>query len=678
MSDSQVSAPRCVALVGSYLSGKTTLLEGLLHACGAVPRKGTVKEGNTIGDSVPEARARQMSTELSVASAKFLGDPWIFIDCPGSIELAQETFNALMAADAAIVVCESEIDRAITVAPILKFLEDHEIPHCLFINKMDTATASVAEVIDALQTVSSLPLVLRQVPILDGEHVTGYVDLTSERAYEYKPGEASDLIELPDAMVDREETARTELIEKLADFNDTLLEQFLEDVVPEKSEIYDDLAKDMAQGLIVPVLLGAGLGDHGVRRLLKLLRHEVPHATVTAAKRGVGADGDTLAQVFKTNFVPHAGKLSVARVWRGEVKDGMTLNGGRVAGLFHLQGHNIDKTDSAGIGEVVALGRLEDVHTGDVLTPSGDAKDELIWPEKLTPVYALAVEAENRADEVKLTGAIGRLAEEDPSLALEQNADTQQMLVWGQGEMHLQIAFDRMANKAHLKVKSHMPRVAYKETIRKSTSQHGRFKRQTGGHGQFGDVHIDIKPLPRGSGFNFAQTISGGVVPRQYIPAVESGVKDYMSEGPLGFPVVDMAVTLTDGSYHAVDSSEQAFKQAARIAMTEGMSKCDPVLLEPIYLVRIAVPSEYTSRAQRLISGRRGQFLGFDARPGWKGWDEVSANMPQSEIRDLINELRSLSLGVGTFTYQFDHLQEITGKLADQVIEQRQAAAAAG
>ncbi|MCH8092307.1 MAG: elongation factor G [Proteobacteria bacterium] len=675
MSESQVSAPRCVALVGSYLSGKTTLLESLLHACGAVPRKGTVKEGNTIGDSVPEARARQMSTELSVASAEFLGDPWIFIDCPGSIELAQETFNALMAADAAIVVCESEIERAMTVAPILKFLEDHEIPHCLFINKMDTASASVAEMIEALQAVSSLPLVLRQVPIRDGEHVTGYVDLASERAYEYKPGEASDLIELPDSMVERKETARTELIEKLADFNDTLLEQFLEDVVPEKSEIYDDLAKDMAQGLIVPVLLGAGLGDHGVRRLLKLLRHEVPDAAATAARRGVGAGGDTLAQVFKTNFVPHAGKLSLVRVWRGEIKDGMTLNGARVAGLFRMQGHNIDKVGSAGTGAVVALGRMDEINTGDVLTPSGEAKDELTWPEKLTPVYALAVEAENRSDEVKLTGAIGRLAEEDPSLALEQNADTQQMLVWGQGELHLQIAFDRMANKANLKVKSHMPRVAYKETIRKSTSQHGRFKRQTGGHGQFGDVHIDIKPLPRGSGFNFSQTISGGVVPRQYIPAVESGVKDYMNEGPLGFPVVDMAVTLTDGSYHQVDSSEMAFKQAARIAMTEGMSKCDPVLLEPIYMVRISVPSAYTSRAQRLISGRRGQFLGFDARPGWKGWDEVSANMPQSEIRDLINELRSLSLGVGTFTYRFDHLQEITGKLADQVIEQRQATA---
>ena len=674
MSESQVSAPRCVALVGSYLSGKTTLLESLLHACGAVPRKGTVKEGNTIGDSVPEARARQMSTELSVASAEFLGDPWIFIDCPGSIELAQETFNALMAADAAIVVCESEIERAMTVAPILKFLEDHEIPHCLFINKMDTASASVAEMIEALQAISSLPLVLRQVPIRDGEHVTGYVDLASERAYEYKPGEASDLIELPDSMVERKETARTELIEKLADFSDTLLEQFLEDVVPEKSEIYQDLAKDMAQGLIVPVLLGAGLGDHGVRRLLKLLRHEVPDAAATAARRGVGAGGDTLAQVFKTSFVPHAGKLSLVRVWRGEIKDGMTLNGARVAGLFRMQGHNIDKVGSAGTGAVVALGRMDEINTGDVLTPSGEAKDELTWPEKLTPVYALAVEAENRSDEVKLTGAIGRLAEEDPSLALEQNADTQQMLVWGQGELHLQIAFDRMANKANLKVKSHMPRVAYKETIRKSTSQHGRFKRQTGGHGQFGDVHIDIKPLPRGSGFNFSQTISGGVVPRQYIPAVESGVKDYMNEGPLGFPVVDMAVTLTDGSYHSVDSSEMAFKQAARIAMTEGMSKCDPVLLEPIYMVRISVPSAYTSRAQRLISGRRGQFLGFDARPGWKGWDEVSANMPQSEIRDLINELRSLSLGVGTFTYRFDHLQEITGKLADQVIEQRQAA----
>ena len=676
MSDSQGVAPRCAALVGPYLSGKTTLLESLLFVCGAVPRKGAVKEGNTVGDAAPEARAHQMSTEISVASAEFLGEPWIFLDCPGSIELLQETSNALMGADSAIVVCEPVIERAMTVAPILKFLEDHEIPHLLFINKMDTAAARVRDVLEALQAVSARPLALRQVPIREAEQVTGYVDLVSERAYVYRPGEPSDLVPVPDTMVEQKDGARTELLETLADFDDTLLEQLLEDVIPEKEDVYKGLAKDLAEGLIVPVLLGAGLQDHGTRRLLKLLRHEVPQASVTAARRGIEGAGEALAQVFKTSYVPHAGKLSLARIWRGSIKDGMTLNGSRIAGLFHVRGQQLEKTASASAGDLVALGRMEEINTGDVLTPSGSVKKDLPWPEKLEPVYALAVAAENRSDEVKLTGAIGRLSEEDPSLVLEQNPDTQQVLVWGQGEMHLQIAFERLAHKYHLKVTSRQPDVAYKETIRKSVAEHGRFKRQTGGHGQFGDVHLDIKPLPRGSGFNFSQTIVGGAVPRQYISAVEAGVKDYMRRGPLGFPAVDIAVTLTDGSYHAVDSSDQAFRQAARIAMTEGMAKCDPVLLEPIFQVRIAVPSGFTSKMQRLISSRRGQFLGFDARPGWKGWDEVLANLPQSELRDLINELRSLTLGVGTFAYQFDHLHELMGKQAEQIIEQRRAAAA--
>ncbi len=663
-----------MALVGSYLSGKTSLMESMLYVCGAVPRKGTVKESNTIGDWSPEARSRQISTEVTVASAEFLGDHWTFLDCPGSIELVQEYQNALMAVDAAIVVCEPEIEKATVMAPIIKFIQDHDIPHILFINKMDHATVRVRDLMEALQGISNLPLALRQVPIREGEDITGYVDLVSERAYKYKPGEPSDLIPIPDDMTERKDGARTELLETIADFNDEILEQLLEDIIPEKTAVYQDLAKDLTQGLIVPVLLGAGEQNSGVTRLLKLLRHEVPPPSETAARHGIIAAGDTLAQVFKTSFLAHVGKMSLARIWRGTVKDSMTLNGDRVSGLFRVQGQHSEKIDSAGIGEVVALGRMDEINTGDVLTPSGEADEDLSWSESITPVYALAVEAQSHGDEVKLSTALTKLAEEDPSLAREQNADTNELLLWGQGDMHLQLAFERLANKYNLKINKQRPQVAYKESIRKAVSQHARFKHQTGGHGQFGDVHLDIKPLPRGSGFNFDQTISGGSVPRQYIPAVEAGVKDFLNKGPLGFPTVDIAVTLTDGAFHAVDSSEQAFKQAARLAMTEGMAKCAPVLLEPIYLVRISAPSEFTSKVQRLISGRRGQFLGFDAKLGWKGWDEISANMPQSEIQDLINELRSLTVGVGTFTYEFDHLQEFTGREADQVIEDRQAA----
>ncbi|MEQ8805998.1 MAG: elongation factor G, partial [Rhodospirillales bacterium] len=272
-------------------------------------------------------------------------------------------------------------------------------------------------------------------------------------------------------------------------------------------------------------------------------------------------------------------------------------------------------------------------------------------------------------------GALAKIIEEDPSISHEHNPDTGEMLLWGQGEMHLMITLDRMKGKFHIDVDSERPQVPYKETIRKPTSQHARHKKQSGGHGEFGDVHLDIKPLARGGGFTFGDTISGGVVPKQYIPAVEAGVREYLARGPLGFPVVDLSVTLTDGQYHNVDSSDMAFRKAAQQAMREGMPNCQPVLLEPICKVVISMPSEFTSRMQRLVSGRRGQIMGFDAKPGWAGWDAVQVQLPQSEMHDLVIELRSMTMGVGTFEWEFDHLQELMGKEADQVVAQRAQAA---
>ncbi|HEX9809411.1 MAG TPA: elongation factor G [Alphaproteobacteria bacterium] len=677
MSDAQGAAPRGVALVGPYLSGKTTLLESLLFAAGALSRKGSVTEGSSVGDSGPEARNRKMTVEVNVAHGNFLGDEWRFVDCPGSVEFQQETLNALACCDAAVVVCEPNIERAAIIAPLLKYLEDSAIPHILFINKLDDTENRVRDVLSALQQCSNLPLVLRQVPIREGDSVTGYVDLVSERAYHYNPDKPSDLIQLPEQVAERTAQARTELLESLADFNDALLEQLLEDVVPDKSAVYADLTKDLQQNLIVPVVLGAGLHDHGVRRLLKLLRHEAPTVAQTAARKGLEPAGGAVAQVFKTAYVPHVGKLSIARIWRGAIKDGEQINGERVSGILRLQGSETAKLTGAAAGDVVALGRMETIKTGDVLTPSGKAPALEGWPPVLSPVYAFAVGSENRADEVKLSGALQKLCEEDPSLSIVHHQDTHQMVLQGQGEMHLQIAFERLQSKYNLKVTRQRPDVPYKETIRKAVAEHGRFKRQTGGHGQFGDVHIEIRPQPRGAGFLFEDKIVGGHIPKQYIPAVEAGVKEYMSRGPLGFPVVDIAVSLNDGSYHTVDSSEQAFKQAARIAMSEGMPKCDPVLLEPIYEVKISVPGEFTNKVHGLISGRRGHILGFDARPGWRGWDEVTAHMPQAELGDLIIELRSLSLGVGTFETRFDHLAELTGRDADRIVQARRSEAAA-
>jgi elongation factor G len=666
------AGPRCAALVGPYLSGKTTLLEALLFASGTTNRRGTAKDGNTVGDHSAEARARQMSTELNVAAARFLDDPWTILDCPGSVELAWEAQSALLAADVAVVVCEPETERVLTMSPLFKFLDDHAIPHMVFINKMDTATARVSEVLAALQSVSQKPLVLRQTPLPDPDgKAIGYVDLVSERAYKYKPGQPSDLIKIPDDVLEEERVTRAGLVEKLADFDDKLLEQLLEDVQPPKEEIYRHLTQNLSGDRIVPVFMGSAHLDHGVRRLWKALRHETPPVAQTVARLGLAAGGkDTVAQVIKTYHALHSGKLSLARVWSGQVSDGMSLNGVRVAGVLRLTGAHQEKLPVAVAGDVVALARMESIGTGTVLS-SGATPPQLPKPPLPKPVFGLAMVAEKRADDVKLSPTITKLVEEDPTLHLEQNAELQEMVLWGQGDIHLQIAMDRLRTKYNLPVTARRPHTPYKESIKKGTAQHSRFKRQSGGHGQFADIHIEVKPLPRGTGHTFIDAVVGGAIPRNYIPAVEEGVMEFLRHGPLGFPVVDVSVTLTTGQFHAVDSSDQAFKTCARMAMTEAMPKCDPVLLEPIHRVEVSVPNAFTSRVQRLVSGRRGQILGYDAKAGWDGWDVVAALLPQSELHDLIVELRSVTLGVGTYADRFDHLQELTGKLAERAMAGR-------
>ncbi|WP_448203996.1 elongation factor G [Azospirillum sp. sgz302134] len=672
MPHTQIQTARCAALVGPYLSGKTSLLESLLSAAGATTRKGSVRDGNAVGDSSAEAKARQMSVEVNVASFDYLGERWNILDCPGSVELVCETQNALMAADVAVIVAEAAPEKAVLLAPLFKFLDENRIPHLLFINKVDAlGDLRVRDVVQAYQAVSERKLVLREVPIREGGKIAGFVDLVSERAWHFNPHKPSELIQIPDSLKDREHEARQEMLEAVADYDDALLEKLLEDVAPETQEVYDRLAKELADDLIVPVFFGSAENDNGIRRLLKALRHEGPGVSVAAERVGVPADAAVAAQVVKTLNGSHAGKLSVVRVWRGTVSDGMTLGGERVSGVFRMMGHNQDKLSAASAGDVVALGRLEKAATGDLLTDKGNLGKPDLWPEVPSPVFGLALHAQNRNDEVKLTAAIQKLVEEDPALKLEQSTDTGELVLWGQGDIHLQIAMDRLRNKFNVSVKGVPPQVPYKETIRKGTSHHARYKRQTGGHGQFADIHVEVKPLPRGSGFQFEDGIVGGVVPRQFIPAVETGVREYSVRGPLGFPVVDFAVKLTGGQFHAVDSSEMAFKTVARQAMTEALPGCEPVLLEPILNVSIAVPSDFTSKVQRLISGRRGQILGYDARPGWQGWDEVKAYLPQSEVHDLIVELRSLSLGVGTFTWTFERLQELTGKAADKAVEMR-------
>jgi len=671
--------PRAIALVGPYLSGKTTLLESILHICGATTRMGSVTEGTTVGDSAAEARVHHMSVEANIATCEFLGDQFTFIDCPGSIEFIQDSLNAVPGVDAAVIVCEPETSRLLALQPFLRYLQSCKVPHFLFVNKIDQAKGQVRDLLGALQPASAMPLVLRQAPIWNDGIVTGFIDLALERAYVYREHAPSEIIEIPGGVQDRAHEARYEMLERLADYDDRLMEELLSDIAPPRDEVFSNLSRDFAQAQIVPVLLGSAQNSNGVRRLLKALRHEVPDVATTAARLQLPASKGAVCQVLKTYHTNHGGKLSMARVLSGQLRDGDTLYAGdgessRIAGMFHLLGHQATKCAIADAGDLVALGRLDQVHTGDTLATQKGAAPQLERAGLLAPVYSLAVAVADHKDEVKLTGAISRISEEDPSIQLTHTPDTHEIVLHGQGEMHLRIAVERLRNRFGLSVQTSAPKVPYCEAIRKPAIQRGRHKRQSGGHGQFGDVVLEIAPLPRGSGFVFEDRITGGVVPRNYIPGVEAGVRDYLQRGPLGFPVVDIAVALIDGSYHTVDSSEQAFRTAARIAMQEAMPNCAPVLLEPILHVEIVAPSEATAKVNAIVASRRGHILGFDTRSGWPGWDQVSAQLPQVELQDLITELRSVSQGVGTYTWRFDHLQELTGRLADDIVSSTKAA----
>ncbi|MEA2754910.1 MAG: elongation factor [Aliidongia sp.] len=654
LSPGRAARPRSVALVGPYGSGKSTLYESLMAAAGAPVRR------------AGEQRARAMTTEMTLGHCEYLGDRWSLVDCPGSIEFAAETAAALSIVDLAIIVCEPVPERALTLAPLFKILEDRAIPHLVFINKIDTLQIRVRDTLAALQAYSRRPLVLRQVPIREQNAVTGYVDVVSERAYRYRKGQESELIQLPSALQQREEEALGSLIEVLADHDDGILEKVLEDVKPSTEEVYRQLRADQASDAIVEVLLGSADRGGGVRRLWKALRHDGPDPLATAARRGVEPSGEALVQIFKTVHAAHTGKLSYGRVWRGTVKDATSLGGVRIGGLYRMPGSEAVRITETEPGDLVALSRLDGIATGDVLTAAG-VGTPLPFPPAPPPVFSLAVATIDRKDDVKLSSALQKLCEEDLSLSVEHSPLTGETLLHGQGEIHLHAIIDRLARIYALKLSSTRPLVPFKETIRRPIHQHARLKRQTGGHGQFADVKIEIEPRGRGEGFLFTDRIVGGAVPRQYIPAVAEAAEEATRKGPFGYPVVDIGVTLTDGTFHAVDSSDMAFKGATRIAMTEGLAKAEPVLLEPIDHVTISVPNDFTAGAQRLLSGRRGQILGYAEKPDWPGWDAVEALVPAAELHELITELRSQTMGIGSYVRRFDHLAEARGKLAEKV-----------
>ena len=619
-----------------------------------------------------------MSVELTVATTQFMGDNYTFLDCPGSVEFAHDMRAVLPAVDAAVVVCEADEKKMPQLQLIMRELEALDIPRFLFLNKIDKAEAKVMEALQILQPASRKPLVMRQLPTFNNGIVNGFVDLALERVHIYKEHAESQVVPLEGENLDRSKDARFSMLEKLADHDDELMEQLLADIPPPRDKVFDDLAKEVRDGDVCPVLLGCATRTNGVLRLMKALRHESPNVQTTAMRLGV-QPAEAVAYVLKTLNTSHAGKMSVVRVLEGQIGDGVTLltperEAGRVSGTFKLVGQTVEKRNAAGAGETVALGKLDHAHTGDTLSAGKQAHPALVEVVPHEPVLAITVSPRDRKDDVKLGQALNKLHEEDPSIVVVHNPEAQEVILWGQGEMHLRVASERLADRFGVPINTGRPTVGYRETIRKGVTLRGRHRKQSGGHGQFGDVVLDIKPLPRSEGFKFEDKITGGVVPRNYIPSVEEGAVNALKHGPLGFPVVDVLVSLVDGSYHTVDSSDMAFQQAARLAIVEGLPQCQPVLLEPIDLVEIVCPNDATAKINAILSGRRGQILGFDNRDGWDGWDVVRAKMPEAEIGDLIVEVRSATAGAGSFTFKFDHMAELTGRTADQIVAARRAA----
>ena len=661
---------RVIALVGPAGAGKTSLAEAMLFAAGATDRLGSTANGSSIGDSSPESRSRGGSTELNLYNFQYLGDEFAVIDVPGSVGFAADGARALAIADVAIVVVDPDPARAPLAAPALRALDELGIPHLIFVNRIDQAHGRIRDLLSALQPISVSPLIGRQIPIWDGEKISGFVDLALEYAFKYRAGQESERIDIPTDLQAREAEARTHMLEQLADHDDELLEQLLMDESPAREKVLQDLARETGENLGVSVLFGSAISSWGVRRLLKAMRHEVPDADATANRLNVA---DPALYVFK---VIHGsiGRLAMARALGGRIAEGTdlkTADGGhaRVGSLFKVQGEKTAKVTEARAGDLVAVAKIDTVKAGQWLGAGKLPPEvEIDYPARNC---AIAIEPADRKDDVKLSGALHRLEEEDSALIVEHDDANHEIRLRGVNDEHLNTVIARLKRRYGVEVKSHTPSVGYRESIRKQVTQKGRHKKQSGGHGQFGDVIIEVKPLPRGSGFVFEEKIHGGSVPKQWIPAVEDGVREAMVKGPLGFEVVDCCVTLIDGSYHSVDSSELAFRLAGRIAMQEALAAAQPHLLEPMHKLSVVCPSSATSRITSAVAGRRGQMLGMGPRDGWTGWDRIDALTPEAELSGLEAELRSQSQGLATYEAEFDHLAELNGPLADKVVHQQ-------
>ena len=655
---------RNVALVGHGGAGKTTLAEALLFSNGVTQRMGRVEDGNTVSDFDPEEHKRGISTSLSVIPFEYEGHKINILDTPGYADFVGDVSAALRVADLALFVISGVDGVEVQAEIVWKMAEAAGIPRAFFVNKLDRDRASFSRTCDDLKNHFGAGVAPIQLPIGEEADLVGVVDLLTDKAYTYSDSGVTEG-PVPEGLAEQEHAVHDALIEGIVVADDDLMERYLSDEAIDYKELAGALAKGIAAGSVFPVLCGSATKLIGIDRLCRFLADEAPAPQAAA-------DGPPAAFVFKTIADPYVGRVNVFKMMSGKVQPDAVLTNGRTVAderlhqLLTLRGREQEPASEVPAGDIAAVAKLNDTSTGDILAQRG--ADISIEPyEPTAPVLPTAIKPKSKADEDKLANALHRLQDEDPVLKVERNAETHQTLLWGIGEAHLSIALEKLQRKYGVEVEQEDVKVAYRETVSTKAEAEGKYKKQTGGHGQFGVAFLRVEPLERGAGFEFTDAIVGGAIPRQFIPAVERGIADTIVHGgALGFPVVDVKVTCFDGKYHPVDSSEMSFKMAGSLGFKEAAAKARPVLLEPISELVITVPEAYQGDVMGDLNSKRGRIQGTAAVGN--GEQEISALVPTSEVIRYAIDLRSLTGGRGRFTATHSHYDPAPPNLAEKIV----------
>lgn len=674
---------RNVGLFGHNDSGKTSLAEAILFNAGVIKRLGKVDEGNTVSDFDPDEQKRGISVKATPLTFEWKGYKINLLDTPGFADFIGEVVSTLRVIDGAVFVISAVAGVEVQTEIIWKMADEYGYPRIVFVNKMDRENASFQRCLDQLTELYGSRVVPFQLPIGEEQQFRGVVDLIANKAYIYGEGGDAEETEIPPEMSEQVQAAREKVIEGAAEASDALMEKYLEGEEFDEREVLDALLSGVSEGTLVPVLCGSATRNVAVDLLTAALVNTLPSPLRLQEVHGTRRGGEELslaaredaplaALVFNTISDPYVGRLSYFRVFSGTLKSDSTVYNSsrdkeeRVGQVFVVRGKTQIPVKELPAGDIGGVAKLSDTSTGDTLC---DKDNPLLLPpiEFPEPIMSLAVEPLSKGDEDKLSTALARLAEEDPTLTVHRDTEVKQTIISGMGEMHLDIMMERMSRKFGVNVRTELPRVPYKETIRKTARAEGKHKKQTGGHGQFGIAWVEIEPLERGKGFEFVDKIVGGVIPKQFIPSVEKGIRKAMEEGYLaGYPIVDLRATVYDGKYHPVDSSDISFQIAGSLALKNAMAEADPYLLEPIMNVEILVPEAFMGDVMGDLNAKRGRILGMEAVGGLQ---RVRAQVPLAEMLRYSIDLRSITGGRGTFRMELSHYEEVPSHIAAKIIE---------